>query len=386
MGKMRTGSTATQSRVAEVPVGAGKLGGNRPGNGKSRVPTKGKKTTASKKDEDPAEKARAQALEFTLSQIHKKCGNGSIMYLGSEQTADIPTISTGAMSLDTALGVGGIPRGRIIEIYGPESSGKTTLTLHVVANAQKNGGNAAFIDAEHALDPSYARKLGVNIDTLLVSQPDSGEQALEIAEMLISSNALDVVVIDSVAALVPKAELEGEMGDAHVGLQARLMSQALRKLTAVVHKTQTSLIFINQIREKIGVMWGSPETTSGGRALKFYSSVRLDIRKIATIKDGDQVKGARTRVKVVKNKVAPPFRMAEFDIIFNKGISRAGDLLDLAVEGSIVKKSGTWFSYGETRLGQGRDRVVQFIEENSDIYQQIHSDVRSRLEAGASQS
>lgn len=381
MAKMRTGTPS--SKVASSRVAAGSQSATAtatpPGRGNgSGAGAKSKKGAK----EDPVEaaaKARAQALEFTLGQIHKKCGAGSIMYLGSEQSADIPTISTGALSLDMALGVGGVPRGRITEIYGPESSGKTTLTLHIVANAQKAGGQAAFIDAEHALDPAYARKLGVNIDTLLVSQPDSGEQALDIAEMLIASNALDVIVIDSVAALVPKAELEGEMGDSHVGLQARLMSQALRKLTAVVHKTSTSLIFINQIREKIGVMWGSPETTTGGRALKFYSSVRLDIRKIATLKDGDQIKGNRTRVKVVKNKVAPPFRMSEFDIIFNKGISKAGDLLDLAVEKSIVKKSGTWFSFGDTRLGQGRDRVVQFLEETPDIYQQINNDVRAAL-------
>ena len=381
MAKMRTGTPS--SKVASSRVAAGSQSATAtatpPGRGNgSGAGAKSKKGAK----EDPVEaaaKARAQALEFTLGQIHKKCGAGSIMYLGSEQSADIPTISTGALSLDMALGGGGVPRGRITEIYGPESSGKTTLTLHIVANAQKAGGQAAFIDAEHARDPAYARKLGVNIDTLLVSQPDSGEQALDIAEMLIASNALDVIVIDSVAALVPKAELEGEMGDSHVGLQARLMSQALRKLTAVVHKTSTSLIFINQIREKIGVMWGSPETTTGGRALKFYSSVRLDIRKIATLKDGDQIKGNRTRVKVVKNKVAPPFRMSEFDIIFNKGISKAGDLLDLAGEKSIVKKSGTWFSFGDTRLGQGRDRVVQFLEETPDIYQQINNDVRAAL-------
>jgi recombination protein RecA len=391
MAKMRTGApsssrvaarppSATAAATATITAPSRAISTSNEGDGKA--PVRDKKG-AKESPAETAAKARAQALEFTLGQIHKKCGTGSIMYLGSEQTADIPTISTGAFSLDLALGVGGVPRGRITEIYGPESSGKTTLTLHIVANAQKAGGNAGFIDAEHALDPSYARKLGVNIDSLLVSQPDSGEQALDIAEMLIASNAMDVIIIDSVAALVPRAELEGEMGDTHVGLQARLMSQALRKLTAVVHKTNTSLIFINQIREKIGVMWGSPETTSGGRALKFYSSVRLDIRKIGTLKEADVVKGNRTRVKVVKNKMAPPFRMAEFDIIFDKGISKVGDVLDLAVEKSIVKKSGTWFSFGETRLGQGRDRVVQFLEENPDIYQQIEDGVRAALAAPA---
>ncbi len=327
-------------------------------------------------------KARAQSLEFALGQIRKKCGNGSIMYLGADHKADVSVISTGALSLDLALGVGGVPRGRIIEVFGPESSGKTTLTLHIIANAQREGGTAAFIDAEHALDPSYARMLGVNLDTLLVSQPDSGEQALEIAEMLVSSNAIDVIVIDSVAALVPRAELEGEMGDAHVGLQARLMSQALRKLTAVVSRTRTCLVFINQIREKIGVMFGNPETTTGGRALKFYSSVRLDIRKIGALKEGETIKGSRTRVKVVKNKVAPPFRMAEFDILFNRGISLHGDVLDLAVERSIVQRSGTWHSFGETRLGQGRDRAVQFLEENPDLFQQVLGKVKEAMKEG----
>jgi len=320
-------------------------------------------------------KARNQSLEFAIGQIRKKCGTGSIMLLGADHIVDIQVIPTGSLSLDIALGVGGMPRGRIIEIFGPESSGKTTVALDVVAYAQREGGNAAFIDAEHALDPAYARKLGVNLDTLLVSQPDSGEQALEIAEMLVSSNAVDVIVIDSVAALVPRAELEGEMGDSHVGLQARLMSQALRKLTGVVNKSRTCLIFINQIREKIGVMFGNPETTTGGRALKFYASVRIDIRKIGILKDGETVKGARTKVKVVKNKVAPPFRIAEFDILFNKGISYAGDLLDIAVEMGVVQRSGTWHSFGETRLGQGRDRAVQFIEENGDILKQIAAKV-----------
>ena len=324
-------------------------------------------------------KSKEQALDFALDQIQRKCGQGSIMFLGADHKVDVATISTGALSLDVALGVGGVPRGRIVEIYGPESSGKTTLTLEIIANAQKTGGSAGFIDAEHALDPGYARKLGVNLDTLLVSQPDSGEQALEIAEMLVNSNALDVIVIDSVAALVPRAELEGDMGDAHVGLQARLMSQALRKLAGSVNKSKTCLIFINQIREKIGVMFGSPETTSGGRALKFYSSVRLDIRRIGAIKDGDTFRGNRTRVKVVKNKVAAPFRQSEFDIIFNEGISYNGDLLDLAVENEIVKRSGAWHSFEEARIGQGRDRTVQFLSENPDILEQIENQVREKL-------
>ena len=334
---------------------------------------------ASAKKKDKEKKGKEQALDFALEQIERKCGEGSVMFLGADHKVDVATISTGSLSLDVALGVGGVPRGRIVEIYGPESSGKTTLTLEIISNAQKTGGSAGFIDAEHALDPSYARKLGVNLDTLLVSQPDSGEQALEIAEMLINSNALDVIVIDSVAALVPRAELEGDMGDTHVGLQARLMSQALRKLTGAVNKSKTCLIFINQIREKIGVMFGSPETTSGGRALKFYSSVRLDIRRIGAIKDGDTFRGNRTRVKVVKNKVAAPFRQAEFDIIFNEGISYIGDLLDIAVEQEIVKRSGAWHSFEEVRIGQGRDRTVQFLEENTDILEKIETQVRAEL-------
>ncbi len=334
---------------------------------------------ASAKKKDKEKKGKGQALDFALDQIQRKCGEGSIMFLGADHKVDVATISTGSLSLDVALGVGGVPRGRIVEIYGPESSGKTTLTLEIIANAQKTGGSAGFIDAEHALDPSYARKLGVNLDTLLVSQPDSGEQALEIAEMLINSNALDVIVIDSVAALVPRAELEGDMGDTHVGLQARLMSQALRKLTGAVNKSKTCLIFINQIREKIGVMFGSPETTSGGRALKFYSSVRLDIRRIGAIKDGDTFRGNRTRVKVVKNKVAAPFRQAEFDIIFNEGISYIGDLLDVAVEQEIVKRSGAWHSFEDVRIGQGRDRTVQFLDENTDILERIETQVRAEL-------
>ena len=348
--------------------------GPSPKGSRSKSPAK-----ASAKKKDKEKKGKGQALDFALDQIQRKCGEGSIMFLGADHKVDVATISTGSLSLDVALGVGGVPRGRIVEIYGPESSGKTTLTLEIIANAQKTGGSAGFIDAEHALDPSYARKLGVNLDTLLVSQPDSGEQALEIAEMLINSNALDVIVIDSVAALVPRAELEGDMGDAHVGLQARLMSQALRKLTGAVNKSKTCLIFINQIREKIGVMFGSPETTSGGRALKFYSSVRLDIRRIGAIKDGDTFRGNRTRVKVVKNKVAAPFRQAEFDIIFNEGISYIGDLLDVAVEQEIVKRSGAWHSFEDVRIGQGRDRTVQFLDENTDILERIETQVRAEL-------
>jgi recombination protein RecA len=301
------------------------------------------------------------------------------MHLGDAGAANIPVISTGSLSLDLALGVGGVPRGRVTEIFGPESSGKTTLALQVIANAQKNRGVAAFVDAEHALDPAYARKLGVNLEDLLVSQPDSGEQALEIADMLVSSSAVDVLVIDSVAALVPRAELDGEMGDHHVGLQARLMSQALRKLTASLHRANTSVIFINQIREKIGVMFGSPETTTGGRALKFYSSVRIDIRRIGAIKDGDSVVGNRTRAKVVKNKVAPPFRQAEFDIIYNKGISWVGDVLDVATRTGIIKKSGSWFSYGDQRVGQGRERTISFLDENPSVLLDIENDVLAKV-------
>ena len=354
--------------------------GTRASSGSSAKSSKARNTSkASTKKAGKEAKSKEQALDFALDQIQRKCGQGSIMFLGADHKVDVATIPTGSPSLDVALGVGGVPRGRIVEIYGPESSGKTTLTLEIIANAQKSGGSAGFIDAEHALDPSYARKLGVNLDTLLVSQPDSGEQALEIAEMLVNSNALDVIVIDSVAALVPRAELEGDMGDAHVGLQARLMSQALRKLTGAVNKSKTCLIFINQIREKIGVMFGSPETTSGGRALKFYSSVRLDIRRIGAIKDGDTFRGNRTRVKVVKNKVAAPFRQAEFDIIFNEGISYNGDLLDLAVENEIVKRSGAWHSFEDARIGQGRDRTVQFLSENPDILEQIERQVREKL-------
>jgi recombination protein RecA len=323
---------------------------------------------------------RTRAIEAAVGQIEKQFGKGSIMRLGQKDGIPaIPSISTGAISIDYALGVGGVPRGRVVEIFGPESSGKTTLALQVIAQAQKTGGMAAFVDAEHALDAAYAQKLGVDLDNLLVSQPDNGEQALEIVEVLVRSGSVDVVVVDSVAALVPRAEIEGEMGDAQVGLQARLMSQALRKLTGVVSKSKTCLVFINQLREKIGVMFGNPETTTGGRALKFYASVRIDIRRIAAIKDGDQVVGGRTRVKVVKNKVAPPFREAEFDIMYGEGISREGDLLDLAVDRKIVDKSGTWFSYSGERLGQGRENVKQFLRDNPATFTAIDQRVRKEL-------
>jgi len=312
-------------------------------------------------------KERTQALDSAMSQIERQFGKGSIMRLGSTAYQKIAHISTGALSLDLALGIGGVPRGRIVEVYGPESSGKTTLALHIVAEAQRNGGLAAFVDAEHALDPVYAKAVGVDIDELLISQPDTGEQALEIADTLIRSGALDVLVIDSVAALVPRAEIEGEMGDTHVGLQARLMSQALRKLTANVNRSMTTAIFINQLREKIGVMFGSPEVTPGGRALKFYSSVRLDIRRIEAIKDGREQIGNRTRVKVVKNKLAPPFRMAEFDIMFGQGISREGSLLDVAVDAGIVRKSGAWYTFEGDQLGQGREKAKRFLRENPDL-------------------
>lgn len=322
---------------------------------------------------------KSKAIEVALLQIEKQFGKGSIMRLGDREAIAIPTISTGALSIDAALGIGGVPRGRVVEVFGPESSGKTTLALHVIAEAQKAGGMAAFIDAEHALDPEYARKLGVVVDNLLVSQPDSGEQALEITEMLIRSGAIDVVVIDSVAALVPRAELEGEMGDSHMGLQARLMSQAMRKLTGIVSRSNTCLLFINQIREKIGVMFGSNETTTGGRALKFYASVRMDIRRELSIKEGDQTIGNRTKVKVVKNKLAPPFKIAEFDIIYGEGISREGDLLDLATVHGVIEKSGAWFSYKDTRLGQGRENVKKFLKENADLSGEIEELVRVKL-------
>src|SRR2546426_5388161 len=330
--------------------------------------------------DDRQDRERQKAVEIAFGQIEKQFGKGSIMRLGQKGAIQpIDFIPTGAISIDFALGVGGVPRGRVVEIFGPESSGKTTLALQVIAEAQKLGGLAAFVDAEHALDAAYAQKLGVDLDNLLVSQPDNGEQALEIVEVLIRSNGVDVVVVDSVAALVPKAEIEGEMGDAQMGLQARLMSQALRKLTGAVSRSKTCLIFINQIREKIGVMFGNPETTSGGRALKFYASVRLDIRRIAQIKDGDVDIGSRTRVKVVKNKTAPPFKIAEFDILYGTGISRVGDLIDLAITHKLIDKSGAWFSYGETRLGQGRENVRQFLEQNPDLRAEIEMKLRRLL-------
>jgi recombination protein RecA len=320
--------------------------------------------------------SKSKAVELAVTQIERQYGKGSIMKLGEEaMLGEIPVLSTGAISLDLALGVGGLPRGRVVEIYGPEASGKTTLALHVVAEAQEKGGIAAFIDAEHALDVHYAKRLGVKTDDLLISQPDTGEQALEIAEILVRSGAVDVIVVDSVAALVPKAEIEGEMGDAHMGLQARLMSQALRKLTATISKTHTILIFVNQIRMKIGVMFGNPETTTGGNALKFYSSVRLDIRRIASIKQGQDVIGSRTKVRVVKNKVAPPFKEVEFDIIYGEGISREGDVLDLAVEKNMIEKSGTWYAYGGQRIGQGRENAKQFLRENSKVLEQMEKEI-----------
>ena len=323
---------------------------------------------------------REKALELAFSQIEKQFGKGSIMKLGqAEGQKELDTISTGSLALDKGLGIGGIPRGRIIEIFGPEASGKTSLTLHIIAEAQKAGGVAAFIDAEHALDPQYAQALGVNLDDLLLSQPDTGEQCLEIVEVLIRSGAVDVIVVDSVAALVPKAELDGDMGDSHMGLQARLMSQAMRKLTGVVNKSRTSLVFINQIRMKIGVMFGNPETTTGGNALKFYCSVRMDIRRIAAIKDGDEVVGNRTKVKIVKNKVAPPFKVCEFDIRYGEGISKVSELLDLAVEHGIINKSGTWFSFGEQRIGQGRENSRKFLLDEPAVYQEIEGLVREKM-------
>ncbi len=344
-----------------------------------------KNGSPSEKSENPqGRERREKALDMAFNQINRQFGKGSIMRLGEGPGMDaIPAISTGSVSLDAALGCGGVPRGRIVEIFGPESSGKTTIALQIIAQVQRGGGMAAFVDAEHALDPTYAKALGVQTDNLIVSQPDTGEQALEIAEILTSSGSLDVVVIDSVAALVPKAELEGDMGDHHVGLQARLMSQALRKLTGVVHRSNTCFIFINQIRMKIGVMFGNPETTSGGNALKFYSSVRLDIRRIAAIKEGENNVGNRTRVRVVKNKLAPPFRTAEFDIMFGRGVSREGDVLDLAVEKGIVAKTGAWYSYGEERIGQGRENVKRFLSENADIFGEIDGQVRAAVGIGA---
>ena len=343
-----------------------------------------KNGSPSEKSENPqGRERREKALDMAFNQINRQFGKGSIMRLGEGPGVEaIPAISTGSVSLDAALGCGGVPRGRIVEIFGPESSGKTTIALQIIAQVQRGGGMAAFVDAEHALDPIYAKALGVQTDNLIVSQPDTGEQALEIAEILTSSGSLDVVVIDSVAALVPKAELEGDMGDHHVGLQARLMSQALRKLTGVVHRSNTCFIFINQIRMKIGVMFGNPETTSGGNALKFYSSVRLDIRRIAAIKEGENNVGNRTRVRVVKNKLAPPFRTAEFDIMFGRGVSREGDVLDLAVEKGIVAKTGAWYSYGEERIGQGRENVKRFLSENADLFSEIDGQVRTAVGIG----
>ena len=321
---------------------------------------------------------KTKALDLAITQIDRQFGKGSIMRMGGDHVRiSENVISTGCLSLDVALGVGGIPRGRIIEVFGPESSGKTTLALHVVAEAQKTGGYAAFIDAEHAMDPEYAKNLGINLDELLVSQPDSGEQSLEIAETLVRSGALDIIVIDSVAALVPRAELEGDMGDSHMGLQARLMSQALRKLTGTVSRSNTTVLFVNQIREKIGVMFGNPETTPGGRALKFYSSVRIDIRRITSLKEGSDIVGNRTRVKIVKNKVAPPFKSTEFDIMYGKGISKEGDILDLALKGDIIEKTGAWFSYGDMKIGQGRENAKHYLAENDDVYSEIIQKVRS---------
>ena len=322
---------------------------------------------------------KQRALSLALAQIEKQYGKGAIMRLGESQALDIPVIPSGSLALDAALGVGGVPRGRMIEIYGPEASGKTTLALHVVASAQRSGGEAAFVDAEHALDPVYARKLGVNTDDLLIAQPDSGEQALEITDVLVRSGALDVVVVDSVAALVPQAEIDGDMGDPQMGLQARLMSQAMRKLTGIIHKTKTCVIFINQIRQKIGVFFGNPETTTGGNALKFYASVRLDIRRLDAIKAGQDIIGNRTRVKIVKNKVAPPFKQVEFDIMYGSGISYAGELLDLAVQYDLIKKSGAWFSYGDERIGQGRDNAKTYLEEHPDMAVNIEAQVRQAL-------
>lgn len=327
---------------------------------------------------DGEQEGKAKALGLALDTIEKQFGKGSIMKLGEAHRVNVETIPTGSLSLDIALG-GGIPKGRIIEIYGPESSGKTTLTLHAIAEVQKSGGTAAFIDAEHALDPAYAKRLGVDTDNLLISQPDNGEQALEIAETLVRSSAVDLVVVDSVAALVPRAEIEGDMGDSHMGLQARLMSQALRKLTGIINRSNTTVIFINQIRMKIGVMFGNPETTTGGNALKFYASVRMDIRRVSQIKQGEEIIGNRTRVKVVKNKIAPPFRQAEFDIMYNQGISKSGDVLDLAVEHGIVEKAGAWFAYGEGKIGQGREAAKTYLEENPKVMAEIETKIRTSI-------
>ncbi|MBP5364795.1 MAG: recombinase RecA [Bacteroidales bacterium] len=336
-------------------------------------------------DLDSQKASKLQALKLTMDKIDKTYGKGTIMKMGDQVIESMPVIPTGSMGLDIALGVGGYPRGRIIEIYGPESSGKTTLAIHAIAEAQKMGGIAAFIDAEHAFDKFYAEKLGVDMDNLLISQPDNGEQALEIADQLIRSSAIDIIVIDSVAALTPKAEIEGDMGDSKMGLQARLMSQALRKLTATINKTQTTCIFINQLREKLGVMFGNPETTTGGNALKFYASIRLDIRKVTAIKDGEEVVGSQTRVKVVKNKVAPPFRKAEFEIRYGEGISRVGEILDIATEMEIIKKSGSWFSYGDSKLGQGREAVLSLLKDNVELQQEIETKIKEKLQEGKAQ-
>ncbi|MBC7087307.1 MAG: recombinase RecA [Tissierellales bacterium] len=329
---------------------------------------------------------KKKALDLTISQIEKQFGKGSIMKLGEATKLDLDYISTGSLDLDIALGIGGLPRGRIIEIYGPESSGKTTIALHVIAEAQKKGGIAAFIDAEHALDPGYAKKLGVDIENLIISQPDTGEQALEITEALVRSGAIDVVVIDSVAALVPKAEIEGEMGDSHIGLQARLMSQALRKLAGAINKSNATCIFINQLREKVGVMFGNPETTTGGRALKFYASIRLDVRKIDSIKQGEDIIGSRTRVKVVKNKVAPPFKQAEFDIMYGEGISKEGSIVDAGVNAGIINKAGSWFSYNDIKLGQGRENAKEFFRQNPEIFKEVENMVRKKYGLGIDQN
>jgi recombination protein RecA len=330
------------------------------------------------KREEAKGEGKTQTLDNVISAIRKRLGQGAIMRLDTDYRAEVPVIPTGSPSLDIALGVGGVPRGRVVEIFGPEGSGKTTLALQIIANAQKDGGIAAFIDAEHALDPGYARKLGVNLESLLISQPDYGEQALEIAELLVISGSVDVIAIDSVAALVPKAELEGAMGDQHVGLQARLMSQALRKLTGAIHRSKTCVIFINQLRMKIGVMFGNPETTSGGQALKFYASVRIDIRRVGKVKEGEEVTGSRTIAKVVKNKVAAPFRNAEFDILYDRGISRTGDIVDLAVARNLITRVGTWYSYGEERIGQGREKAIQYLEENPSLANKLEEEILSR--------
>ena len=327
----------------------------------------------------PVSEERSKALKLAIDKIEKDFGKGSIMKLGDKPSVNVEAIPTGALALDIALGIGGVPRGRIIEVYGPESSGKTTVALHVIAEAQRNGGTAAFIDAEHALDPTYAQRLGVDIDNLYVSQPDNGEQALEIAESLVRSGSIDCIVVDSVAALTPKAEIDGEMGDSHVGLQARLMSQALRKLAGITNKTKTCVVFINQLREKVGVMFGSPETTPGGKALKFYASIRLDVRRIDTIKDGDSSVGNRTRVKIVKNKLAPPFKTAEFDIVFGLGISKEGCILDMAIEKGVVQKSGSWFSYKEEKIGQGKENVKAYLQANPDICQEIEQGIKEKM-------